>query len=103
MPMLTIERIGSPVEPRHSPLRTRVGEDRHAVEDLVDLGDDVGAVDDERVVAGPAQRGVQRGAVLGGVDVLAGEQRGEALVHLALARRGRRAASMVAAVTRCFE
>ena len=66
MPMLTTLRIGSPVCPRHSPLRTRSRERGHAVEDLVDLLDDVLSVDDERPVARHPQRDVQHGAVLGG-------------------------------------
>jgi len=39
----------------------------------VDRTDDVGAVDPEGVALGRAQRHVQHGAVLGGVDALTGE------------------------------
>ena len=61
-----------------------VGEGVHAVEDLVDVGHDVLAVDDERALVGggAAQRGVEDGAVLGGVEVLAGEHGVAALLEL---------------------
>ena len=52
-----------------------VGERAHPVEHLVHLGDDVDAVDDERAFARHPQRHVQHGAVLGDVDLLAGEHR----------------------------
>ena len=55
------------------------GEGTHLVQDLVDLGHDVDAVDDERRVLGHAQRDVQDRAVLGDVDVLAAEHRVAAL------------------------
>ena len=48
-----------------------VGEGVDPVEHLVDVGDDVLAVDLERASARQPQRGVQHGAVLGDVDVLA--------------------------------
>ena len=53
----------------------RVGKARHPVEHRVDRGHDVLAVDEDRRVRGRAQRDVQHGAVLGDVDVLAGEHR----------------------------
>ncbi len=59
----------------------------HAVEDLVDLLDDVDAVDAERPVAGHAERDVQRRAVLGDVDPLAAEHRLAALRHPAVRRQ----------------
>ena len=64
-----------------------LGEGIHAVEDLVHVGDDVLAVDDELALLAcrAAQRGVQDGAVLGGVDVLAGEHGVAALLELHLA------------------
>ena len=64
-----------------------LGEGIHAVEDLVHVGDDVLAVDDELALLGcrAAQRGVQNGAVLGGIDVLAGEHGVAALLELHLA------------------
>ena len=64
-----------------------LGEGIHAIEDLVHVGDDVLAVDDELALLAcrAAQRGVQDGAVLGGVDVLAGEHGVTALLELHLA------------------
>ena len=64
-----------------------LGEGIHAIEDLVHVGDDVLAVDDELALLAcrAAQRGVQDGAVLGGVDVLAGEHGVAALLELHLA------------------
>ena len=64
-----------------------LGEGIHAIEDLVHVGDDVLAVDDELALLGcrAAQRGVQDGAVLGGVNVLAGEHGVAALLELHLA------------------
>ena len=79
MPMLTMVVSRLPVCPVHSPERTFAREGGHAVEDLVDVGDDVLAVDHERRVARGAQGGVQDGAVLGDVDVLAAEHRLDAL------------------------
>ena len=85
MPTLTTLRIGLPVWPRHSPERTRSAKVAHPVERLVHLLDDVDAVDDERAVARHPQRHVEDGAVLGDVDVLAGEHRFAALLDAALA------------------
>ena len=64
-----------------------LGEGIHAVQDLVHVGDDVLAVDDELALLAcrAAQRGVQDSAVLGGVDVLAGEHGVAALLELHLA------------------
>ena len=63
-----------------------LGEGIHAVEDLVHVGDDILAVDDELAPlgCGAAKRGVQDGAVLGGVNVLAGEHGVAALLELHL-------------------
>ena len=64
-----------------------LGEGIHAIEDLVHVGDDILAVDDKLafLACRTAQRGVQDGAVLGGVDVLAGEHGVAALLELHLA------------------
>ena len=64
-----------------------LGKGVHAVEDLVHVGDDVLAVNDELplLACRAAQRGVQDGTVLGGVDVLAGEHGIAALLKLHLA------------------
>ena len=94
MPMLTTLRIGLPVWPVHSPRADPLGEGGHPVEHLVDLLDDVDAVDDQRALARHPQRDVQDGAVLGDVDLLAGEHR-----VAALARRRARAASSPSSIT----
>ena len=65
MPMLTTLRIRLPVWPGPLAAADPRGEGGHPVEHLVDLGDDVDAVDDELGVAGHPQRDVQHGAVLG--------------------------------------
>ena len=75
MPMLITLRIGLPVWPFQSPERTRSRERRHPVEHLMDLLDDVLAVDDQRAVLRHPQRHVEDGPVLGDVDVLAAEHR----------------------------
>ena len=64
-----------------------LGEGIHAVEDLVHVGDDILAVNDELALLAcrTAKRGVQDGAVLGSVDVLAGEHGVAALLELHLA------------------
>ncbi len=64
-----------------------LGEGIHAIEDLVHVGDDILAVDNELalIACRTAQRGVQDGTVLGGVDVLAGEHGVAALLELHLA------------------
>ena len=51
------------------------GEIPHAAEHVVHVGRDVLAVDAQIVFDGDAQRGVQHGAVLGGVDVFAVKHR----------------------------
>ena len=56
----------------------------HPVEGLVDLLDDVDAVDDQRAAARHPQRDVEHGPVLGDVDVLAGEHRFAPFVDAAL-------------------
>ena len=73
MPMLTTLRIALPVWPRHSPLRNHWEKSRHAIENLMNLVDDVDAIDNQCGVAGQAQCGVQDGPVLRDVDVLARE------------------------------
>ena len=84
MPMLITLRIGLPVCPFHSPERTRSEKARHPVEHLVDLLDDVLAVDDQRAVPRHPQRDVEDRAVLRDVDVLAAEHRVASVGHAAL-------------------
>ena len=76
------DRLAGVAEP--IPGADPVGEHGHAVEHLVDLGDDVLAVDDERGVAGEAQRRVQDGAVLGAVDPVTAEHGVDPLAEPAL-------------------
>ena len=79
MPMLITLRIGLPVCPVHSPQRTR--SENAAIRSSTSWTslDDVLAVDDQRALPRHPQRDVQHGAVLGDVDVLAGEHRVAAL------------------------
>ena len=103
MPMLTMFRIGLPVWPFQSPGAHPVGEVGHPVEDLVDLGDDVDAVDDQRRALGHAQRDVQDRAVLGDVDRLAPEHHVPALARARTPRPAGPAARIVSSVMRFFE
>ena len=75
----------------------------HPVEHLVDLLDDVDPVDDERALARHPQRHVEHGAVLGDVDVLAGEHRVATLLDAALARQLAEQRPAVSSVIRFFE
>ena len=84
MPMLMTLRMRLPVWPFHCAAADAVGEVGHAVEDGVDLGDDVLAIDDDRGVARGAQGDVEDGAVFGDVDLLAGEHGVDALARLRL-------------------
>ena len=94
MPMLMTLRIGLPVWPVQAPERTRSANARHPVEHLVDLLDDVDAVDHERALARHPQRDVEHGAVLGDVDVLAAEHGLAPLRPARTPRPGRRAGAM---------
>ena len=58
-----------------------LGEVGHLAQHRVHLRDDVLAVDDDRRVLGRAQRGVQHGAILGDVDLVAAEHRVDALTQ----------------------
>jgi hypothetical protein len=55
------------------PVTNLSGEIDHAVENLVDLGDDVDAINDQCGVAGEAKGDMEDGPVLRDVDVLARE------------------------------
>ena len=61
-----------------------VAEIRHAIQHRVYLGHDVLAVDDNRRTAGRAQGDVERGALLGEVDLLAAEHEVDSPAQLAL-------------------
>ena len=56
----------------------------HLVEHLVDAGDDVLAVHENRFVPGGAERDVEDGAVFGDVDLLAAEHRVDAFTQAAI-------------------
>ena len=103
MPMLTTLRIGLPVCPVHSPARTRSAKPLIRSQDLVDLLDDVDAVDDQRAVARHPQRHVQDRAVLGDVDLLAGEHRVAALGAPRAPGPARPSSIIVSSVTRFLE
>ena len=70
-----------------------VGEGGHLVEHRVHRGDDVFAVDDDRLALGSAQGDVQDGAVLGDVDLVAAEHRVDLLAQAGLLGQLRAAAS----------
>ena len=78
MPMLMTVSNGVPAEPRIVPLRTSVGELQHALALGEHLARDVRAARGVRGSRRHAQRGVQHGAILGGVDGLAGPHRFDA-------------------------
>ena len=88
MPMLTTAAIRLPVAPVHCPVADAVGEVAHLAEDGLHVADDVLAVDVQLAAGRHAQRHVQDGAVLGRVDVLAGEHRVAVLLHLGRAGPG---------------
>ena len=73
MPMLTTSVMRSPVWPRQAPLRTASEKARICSRTAHHLRHHVLAVDEDRPVGGVAQRDVQHRAVLGVVDLLAGE------------------------------
>ena len=75
MPMFTIVRMRSPGDAGPGAAADVVRERVDPAQDLVDLGDDVLAVDLEAHALGIAQRRVEHGPVLADVDVLAGEHR----------------------------
>ena len=83
--MLTTFRIGLPGVPRPGARADPVGERRHPVEHLVDVGDDVAAVDDERRPSRHPEGDVEHRAVLGRVDPVAAEHRLRALCQARLA------------------
>ena len=81
MPMLTTVVMRSPVAPVHSPLRSRSVNSPIRSSTSCTSVDDVLAVDGQLDAARQPQRGVQHRAVLGGVDVHAGEHRVAALLE----------------------
>ncbi len=87
MPTFTTAAMRSPVAPRHCPPRTASAKAPIRCQHLVHLGDDVVAVDHQRVAGGPPQRGVQDRAVLGRVDVHASEHLVASGRHSALVRQ----------------
>ena len=102
--MLTTLRIGLPVWPVHSPERTRSANAGHPVEHLVDLGDDVGAVDDQRA----RPRGIRSAtcSTARSSETLMCSPRNIASRRSAQAatpRRARRSSRSVSSVTRFFE
>ena len=93
MPMLTTLRIGLPVWPVHSPERTRSAKALIRSSVSCTCLTTSTPVDDQRALARHPQRHVEHGAVLGDVDVLAGEHRFATLLDAALAGQLGRAAS----------
>ena len=81
-----VDHVADPLAAGPSPVAAAdpLAEGGHAVEHLVDVGDHVGAVDDQRASARHPQRDVEHGPVLGDVDPLAPEHRLSALGQPAL-------------------
>ena len=74
-----LARMALPVAAPHA-----VDESAHAIEDRMNLRDDVFAVDDDRGSPRRAQRDMQHGAALGNVDLLAAKHRVDALAQARL-------------------
>ena len=103
MPMLTTLRdaLAGVAVPRAG--ADRVGEGGHLVEDGVDFGHDVFAVDEDGFGFGRAQSDVEDGAVLGDVDLLAGEHGFGALRAGRILRRAAMRSLRVSSVMRFLE
>ena len=101
IPMLTTVRMAWPVAPGHAPPRTRSANVAHAVEHPVHVGHHVVAVDLDRPRRWGAQRGVQHGSLLGGVDRLAA--RTSLAPGLDSCGAPRRDQALTVVVDRCFE
>ena len=103
MPMLMTLRMRLPVCPFHSPLRTRLAKSGHLVEDGVDLGHHVLAVDDDRRTSRRAQRDVQDRSLLRDVDLLAAEHRVDPRPQAGFLRKLHETDRSVSSVMRFFE
>ena len=86
MPMLTTLRIGRPGVALPLAAANALRERRHAFQHPMDARHDILAVDDDRRPFRRPQRDVQRGAVLGAVDLLAAEHRVDARGKVGLFR-----------------
>ena len=75
MPILMTSVIGWPSAPRTRPSRTSAAKCEHLLARVEDVRHDVLAVDQDRLAGEIAQSGVQDRALLGDVDLLAGEHR----------------------------
>ena len=73
MPMLTMSVIALPVWPRMFAVAHRVGEVAHQPQHTPHIRHHVLAVHQHRPFGAVAQCGMQRGAVLGGIDLVAAE------------------------------
>ena len=93
MPMLTMLRIGLPVWPIHRPRADLVRELGHPVEHLVHRRARRRRRRPGSLAPRRPQRDVQHGAVLGDVDLLAGEHRVDALAQAGLLGQLRAAAA----------
>ena len=87
MPMLTMLRMRLPVWPNQAPLRMRSENAAHFIENRVDGGNDILAVDDDRSALSAPERHVQHGALLCDVDLLAAEHGVYSAAHVALVRK----------------
>ena len=91
--MFTTVAIGLPVTPTHSPLRTLSAKAYTLASTSCTSGTTSVAVDDQAGSLGRPQRGVQHRAVLGDVDVFAGQHRVAAL----------RQADLVSKINKCSQ
>ncbi len=85
MPTLTMVRMGLPVCPRHSPDRTRSAKAAIRSSTSCTCATTSTPSTTSEVPFGIRKRHVQHRAVLGGVDLLAGEHQVAPLLELALA------------------
>ena len=103
MPILMTSVIGWPSAPRTRPSRTSAAKPSIFSRVPIDLGHHVVAVDQNRLAGEIAQGGVQHGALLGDVDLLAGEHRVAPGFDLGRPWRARRARPSTPASMRCLE
>ena len=92
MPILTMSVIFLPVAPRALPERTASANADMASSTGMNLGHDIVAVDGEALALGRPQRDMQHRAVLGDVDLVAGEHRVAPALDVGCLGQRRRAA-----------
>ncbi len=73
MPMLITLRMGLPVKPFPLARADAISKRGHAIEDFVDLGDDIFAIHKDGLILGSTQRDMEHGALLSDIDLFAAE------------------------------